>query len=178
MSVQDPPRCYVASPFGFSEAGRFYYDRVLIPMLDRVVTPVDPWALTSASAVEEAGREGRLRSFMLEVGRRNADAIRSSDLLVACLDGQEPDSGTVAELGYAAGLGKLCFGLRSDFRQAGEEGMAVNLQVETFVVESGGSIAASLDALMSTLARAVDGLPRAPSPRPPLRRAPARSNHP
>ena len=78
-------------------------------------------------------------------------AIRSSALLVAFLEGQEPDSGTVAELGYAAALGKPCFGLRSDLRQTGEDGVAVALQVEAFVVASGGMIATTLVDLVDEL---------------------------
>ena len=65
----------------------------------------------------------------------------------------EPDSGTVAELGYGAALGLRCFGLRSDLRQSGEPGVAVNLQVEAFIVESGGMIAATLDELVAELGR-------------------------
>jgi nucleoside 2-deoxyribosyltransferase len=153
--VQRPP-CYIASPLGFSEAGRHYYHEIYIPELATVVTPVDPWALTSAAEIDAARAAGRLREMMLEIGRRNMRAIRSSDLLVALLDGQEPDSGTVAELGYAAALGKTCFGLRSDLRQAGEEGATVNLQVETFVVESGGQIVGTLGQLLDALRRVAD----------------------
>jgi hypothetical protein len=40
------PRCYVASPLGFTEAGRCYYGDVYLPALNSVVTPVDPWSLT------------------------------------------------------------------------------------------------------------------------------------
>jgi nucleoside 2-deoxyribosyltransferase len=144
-------RCYVASPLGFSEAGRHYYHGVLLPALATVVTPIDPWSLTSPVEIREARAAGTLHEMALEIGRRNTVSIRSCTLLVAVLDGQEPDSGTVAELGYAAALEKTCFGLRSDLRQAGEEGVAVNLQVETFVIESGGKIVDSLEALLSAL---------------------------
>jgi nucleoside 2-deoxyribosyltransferase len=101
----------------------------LLPALAAVVTPVDPWSLTSPEAISEARAAGKLHEMALEIGRRNIVAIKSCALLVAVLDGQEPDSGTAAELGYAAALEKTCFGLRSDFRQAGEEGVAVNLQL-------------------------------------------------
>jgi nucleoside 2-deoxyribosyltransferase len=141
----------VASPFGFSESGRHYYEAVLLPALSTVVEPVNPWALSTQREVDRAREAGRARDMMLEIGRRNEAAIRGSAILVACLEGQEPDSGTVAELGYAAALGKQCFGLRSDFRQAGEEGMVVNLQVETFVVDSGGVIAPTLTDLVSAI---------------------------
>jgi nucleoside 2-deoxyribosyltransferase len=144
-------RCYVASPLGFSEAGRSYYAEVLLPALADVVTPVDPWALTPPEDIDRARAAGTLPDLILEIGRRNVAAIRSSELLVAVLDGQEPDSGTVAELGYAAALGKMCFGLRSDLRQAGEDGAVVNLQVQTFIVDSGGQILPSLAQLVMTL---------------------------
>lgn len=144
-------RCYVASPLGFSEAGRHYYHGVLLPALAAAVTPVDPWSLTSPAEISEARAAGKLHEMALEIGRRNIVAIQSCALLVAVLDGQEPDSGTAAELGYAAALEKTCFGLRSDFRQAGEEGVAVNLQVETFVIASGGKIVGSLEDLVAAL---------------------------
>lgn len=146
------PRCYVASPLGFTEAGRHYYESVYLPALSSVVEPVDPWLLTAPHEIAQAQAAGRERDMALEIGRRNAEAIRSCELLAAHLDGQEPDSGTVAELGYAAGLGLTCFGLRTDLRQAGEPGVALNLQVEAFVVASGGRMCTSLDDLVAALA--------------------------
>ena len=147
------PRCYVASPLGFTEAGRDYYARVYLPALAEVVDPVDPWVLTGADelAAAAAAGVGAQRALSLHVGRRNAEAIRSCSLLAAYLEGQEPDSGTVAEVGYACGLGLTCFGLRSDLRQSGEPGVALNLQVESLILASGGAIVGSLDALVTAL---------------------------
>ena len=87
------------------------------------------------------------------MGRRNAEAIRGCALLVACLDGPDVDSGTAAEVGYAAALGIRCLGLRTDLRETGERGAIVNLQVQSFIVHSGGRIAASLDDLLEELAQ-------------------------
>jgi nucleoside 2-deoxyribosyltransferase len=146
-------RCYVASPLGFTEAGRDYYARVYLPALGQVVEPVDPWTLTNAdefAAAAVAGVDAQ-RAVALQAGRRNADAIRSCRLLVAYLEGQEPDSGTIVEVGYACGLGLTCFGLRSDLRVAGEPGVALNLQVESLIIASGGAVVASLDALVAAL---------------------------
>jgi nucleoside 2-deoxyribosyltransferase len=147
-------RCYVASPLGFTEAGRRYQADVYLPALATVVDPVDPWTLTTVEEFAQARAAGRERELALEVGGRNAEAIRSCRLLVAQLDGQEVDSGTAAEVGYAAALGLTCFGWRSDLRQAGEPGVRVNLQLESFIVASGGVIAASLEELLAALARA------------------------
>ena len=144
-------RCYVASPLGFNDAGRHYYESVYLPALAAVVEPVDPWSLTTAVEVEKARAAGRERELALEIGRRNAAAIRGCELLAAHLDGQELDSGTAAEVGFAAGLGITCFGLRTDLRQSGEPGVAVNLQVEAFIGQSGGRIAGSLEELTGLL---------------------------
>jgi nucleoside 2-deoxyribosyltransferase len=148
------PRCYVASPLGFSESGSLYYRQVLLPALRAVVEPVDPWSLTDPEEVAAAQSSGRARELALEIGLRNARAIESSRLLVAHLDGQEVDSGTAAEVGFAAARGLVCFGLRSDLRQSGEPGMAVNLQVEYFVIASGGCVCSGLTGLLGELSLA------------------------
>jgi nucleoside 2-deoxyribosyltransferase len=148
------PRCYVASPLGFTDAGAHYHAHVYLPALSKVVTPVDPWALTTAQELAEARAAERQHEFALEIGRRNEEAIRGCTLLAAHLDGQEVDSGTAAEVGFAAALGLHCFGLRTDIRESGEPGVSVNLQVEHFVVASGGRMCSSLDELVEALASA------------------------
>jgi nucleoside 2-deoxyribosyltransferase len=148
-------RCYIASPLGFTEPGRRYLADVYLPALAAVVDPVDPWALVTPDEVAAARARGGERELALAIGRRNTEAIRSCRLLVAQLDGQEVDSGTAAEVGYAAAAGLTCFGWRSDLRQAGEAGVRVNLQLESFIVDSGGDIADSLPELLRFLARAV-----------------------
>jgi nucleoside 2-deoxyribosyltransferase len=145
------PRCYVASALGFSAAGAYYYEQIYLPALRQVVTPVDPWELTTGQEVAEARAGRREREFALEIGRRNADAVRSCTLLAAHLDGQEVDSGTAAEVGFAAALGLRCFAVRTDLRQSGEPGVSVNLQVEHFLVASGGGLCSSLDELVEKL---------------------------
>ncbi|MBW3607892.1 MAG: nucleoside 2-deoxyribosyltransferase [Actinobacteria bacterium] len=147
------PRCYVASPLGFSEPGRAYYAQRYLPALAEHVEPVDPWALSLPDEFAAAREDGREHAFAIEVGERNAAAIRGARLLIAQLDGQEVDAGTAAEVGYAAALGLPCLGVRSDVRTSGEPGMRVNLQLEAFIVLSGGFIARSLDELVSRLAQ-------------------------
>ncbi len=146
------PPCYVASPLGFSEAGRDYYATRYLPALAEHVEPIDPWSLTQAEEFAAAAREDRLHAFGIDVGARNAAAIRGARMLVAQLDGQEVDAGTAAEVGYGAALGLPCLGVRSDLRASGEPGMRVNLQLEAFVVLSGGFVARSLDELVRRLA--------------------------
>jgi nucleoside 2-deoxyribosyltransferase len=146
------PRCYVASPLGFSEPGRDYYAERYLPALSAHVEPVDPWTLSQPAEFASAAAQGRAREFGIEVGARNAEAIRDARLLIAQLDGQEVDAGTAAEVGYAAALGLPCIGVRSDLRASGEPGMRVNLQLEAFIALSGGFIAGSLEELVTQLA--------------------------
>jgi hypothetical protein len=146
------PDCYVASPLGFTEPGRAYYAEHFIPAVGEHVRIVDPWELSQAAEFAAARAAGRERDFGLEVGARNARAIRGCRLLVAHLDGQEVDAGTAAEVGYAAALGIVCIGVRTDLRSSGEAGMRVNLQLEAFVALSGGFIAGSLEELVAQLA--------------------------
>jgi len=141
------PRCYVASPLGFSETTRDYYSTRYLTELKEHIEPVDPWSLSHPEEFAAANAEGREREFAIEVGRRNASAISSAQLLIAHFDGQEVDSGTASEVGYAAAGGLPCLAIRNDLRVCGEAGMSVNLQLEAFVVLSGGFVAKSLSEL-------------------------------
>lgn len=144
-------RCYVASPLGFSEAGRHYYSNVLLPRLASLVEPVDPWSLVTDDEIGAALDDGRERELVAEIGHRNRQALDTCQLLVAVLDGQELDSGTAAEIGYASAMGLTCLGLRTDKRRSGELGARINLQVEAFIAMSGGVLTDSLDALLEAL---------------------------
>jgi nucleoside 2-deoxyribosyltransferase len=142
-------RIYLAGPLGFSEAGRHFYNAVLIPFVRGLGYEVlDPWTLTDATRVGKvqamqygpAKREA-WRRLNLEMGATNRAAIDSARAVVAILDGTDVDSGTAAEIGYAFARGKLIVGYRGDFRlSADNEGSIVNLQVEYFIRESGGTI--------------------------------------
>jgi nucleoside 2-deoxyribosyltransferase len=145
------PRCYVASPLGFTESGRWYYRDVYLPALEKVVQPVDPWQLVDEADVQRALAQGHARELAADIARRNTEALNSCALLAAYLDGQEVDSGTAAEIGYAVARGLVCFGMRTDLRRAGDLGARVNLQVEGFIVASGGRIVGSLDELVGAI---------------------------
>ena len=154
-------KLYLASPLGFSEAGRHFYGEVLIPRLAALGCEIlDPWVLTDAAKIGAvsrlaygAERRDAWRGLSAEIGRNNAEAIADCDVLFAVLDGSDVDSGTAAEIGYAFALGKRVVGYRGDFRLAGDnEGSIVNLQVEYFIRESGGTIITALDEIEGALA--------------------------
>lgn len=148
-------KIYLASPLGFAESTRAYME-VLRDRLSLHVEVVNPWDekgfeddLRRAPLI--ANREERLalwRHLNEAIGRTNADSIRACDGVVAVLDGVDVDSGTAAEIGFAYALGKWIAGLRTDFRQTGEnEAAVVNLQVRHFIDASGGTLVRTIDDL-------------------------------
>lgn len=152
-------KVYLASPMGFSEVTRPYMYETVIPKLHHLgLEVIDPWKLTPAEEIEAAlatkdanERERKLCKLRLEIGRRNHGGIAAADFVIANLDGQEIDSGTASEIGAAAIAGKPVFAWRSDFRNSGELGAVVNLQVEYFVLMNGGYISRSLADLIEHL---------------------------
>ncbi len=152
--------CYVASPLGFTEAGREFSRTRVLPLIEASGhVPIDPWALVSDDRIARvrqladgpAKREA-WRSLSAEIAEENRRALDAADVVVAVLDGTDVDSGTAAEIGYAFARGKRIVGYRGDVRRAGEnDGVLVNLQVEHFIRASGGTIATALDDLAAAL---------------------------
>jgi nucleoside 2-deoxyribosyltransferase len=155
-------KIYMASPLGFSEAGRSFYHGTLIPMVKRLgYEPVDPWTLTAQAKIDAvanmpygpANRDA-WRRLNVEIGDNNRAGIDGADMVFAVLDGTDVDSGTAAEIGYAFAKGKPIIGYRGDFRLSSDnDGSIVNLQVEYFIRQSGGDIITSVAVLGPALAK-------------------------
>ena len=98
--------------------------------------------ITDARAITDwQDRVAALAQIARHIGRMSQKAIRDTDLILGILGGAELDSGTVCEIGFAAGIGKRCYGLRTDFRDLGDfEGLPLNLQVLYFIESSGGKL--------------------------------------
>lgn len=151
-------RVYVASPFGFSEPGRHYLAEVLHPRLIGAGWSVlDPWedptglvAETMALPPGPARREALVR-MSRAIGERNRSLLAEAAVVLAVLDGSDVESGTAAEVGWAAAQRIPVVGWRSDFRLAEHEAAPVNLQVEDFVLASGGRMVATLDEAVTAL---------------------------
>jgi nucleoside 2-deoxyribosyltransferase len=62
--------------------------------------------------------------------RMDVAALDWADMIVACMDGPDPDSGTAWECGYAYAKGKPIVCYRTDFRISGDtEGSPYNLML-------------------------------------------------
>lgn len=145
-------KVYIASPFGFAESTREFYYSTIMPAIRRAfkqdILILDPWTLTRAADIFAAAvipygqeRKDAWKKLNVEIANNNRQAIDACDAVFACLDGVDVDSGTASEIGYAYAKGKLIVGYRNDFRLCGDnDGAAVNLQVEYFILQSGGDI--------------------------------------
>ncbi len=153
-------KIYLASPFGFSEAGRlFLYQVIETELISAGYYVLDPWDITPPEVMAEAlalpygpERKNKLREANKIIAENNTEAIRLCDGVFAVLDGVDIDSGTASEIGYAAALGKPILGYRGDFRLSSDnEGALVNLQVEHFINTSGGKIITRIDEAIDAL---------------------------
>jgi nucleoside 2-deoxyribosyltransferase len=73
----------------------------------------------------------RARAFLPNVSAIVADCfvqVRQADLILACLDGPDADSGTCVEIGYARALQKRVIGYRTDFRSSEADGVNAMLR--------------------------------------------------
>jgi nucleoside 2-deoxyribosyltransferase len=138
---------YVASPYGFAESTRLFYTERLLPVVRRHVEVIDPWTAELPTGDDP----------WLALGDVHLASIADrSDLVVACLDQEPPDNGTVVEVAWAAAHGKPVIAYRNDLRQGGEEGLRYNLMIGAVVRRSGGVEVGSLDELDAALARFTD----------------------
>jgi nucleoside 2-deoxyribosyltransferase len=162
-----PVKVYLASPLGFADSTRMFMYKQLIPKLTSVgVNIEDPWdapreldeQINNAKRITDLDtRRKAWTQIVRQLGERNARLIRDAQGVVAVLDGVDIDSGTAAEIGYAAALGKWVIGYRGDFRRTGEDvGSEVNLQVEYFILRSGGEVVHSLDDLQTALRKRIE----------------------
>lgn len=157
---------YVASPLGFNEAGRYWADQVLHPALIAAGWEVlDPWidetgAVAAALALPPGPeRLEALRAVSRTIGERNRQLLYLASAVLAVLDGPDVDSGTAAEIGWAAARQCPVIGLRTDFRLGEHEAAAVNIQVEDFILVSGGRLVTTLPAALDALAAVADRPP-------------------
>jgi nucleoside 2-deoxyribosyltransferase len=146
------PKIYLASPLGFSPELKPYLERVKARLVELGYEVFDPWEQPFSKAIREASRienhDDRLAAYTRlaqEIGAANENGIRESDTLLAVLDGAEVDSGTAAEVGFAVGIGRRAYGLRTDWRDSGEFGLPLNLQILHFIERSGGKLFRSIE---------------------------------
>ncbi|WP_292466265.1 nucleoside 2-deoxyribosyltransferase [Methanolobus sp.] len=124
--MDEKKQIYLAGPL-FSQAERDFNvmlrDR-LVEMGFSVFLPQE-----DGNDTESSRREDRQKNIF----ENDVRGIDESDIVLAVLDGgSDVDSGTAWEMGYAYAKGIPVFGLKTDFRTFGDEGI-VNLMMEIAV---------------------------------------------
>jgi nucleoside 2-deoxyribosyltransferase len=146
-------RVYLASPLGFSPEWKSYRDKIKRRLAELGCTVLDPWdpkfhkVIEEASAIQDwSARIADFKAIAAQIGKANEEMIRGCDIVLGVLDGAEVDSGTASEIGFAAALGKKCYGLRTDSRNSGDfDGIPVNLQVLYWIESKQGRLARKID---------------------------------
>ncbi len=156
-------KIYLAGPYGFSEIGQTGIS-IIMKLISKYFQIIDPFEQSKLMGEKIFHLQQKLnnnrgminynqiREKLIELNQKigliNAKSINSVDFVIAILDGTDIDSGTAAEIGYAYGLGKKIYGYRGDFRNCGDNfGSQINIQVEYFIIASGGKIFFSLNDL-------------------------------
>jgi nucleoside 2-deoxyribosyltransferase len=143
---------YVAGPL-FSEAERTFLE-LIVERLAKAsgLDPVADFFLPHRDGGELG--KGPKRKDIFEMDLQHVDAAA---MVVGLLDGQDVDSGTCIELGYAYAKGKKIFGLLTDFRAyhtADPEPHRPNLMVWG-VCEEGNTLFGDLNSLAKAFTRHV-----------------------
>lgn len=150
---------YVAGPL-FSEAERDYLEKMVEELARHCgLSPASNFFLPHRDGGELGKGPPRKHIFALDMGK-----IRSADIVVALLDGQDSDSGTCVELGYAYAMNKKIFGLLTDFRSYHTNGLEPhrpNLMVWG-ACETGNTLHNSLESLTNAFSEYVNTKSRFP----------------
>jgi len=120
-------RAYIAGPL-FTKGEREFCRRVKAVAQAAGFEALWPWELTDQTKVNGDKNGNKL------IFDKNVEAIDRSDVMVAILDGPDVDSGTSWEIGYSFSREKPVIGIRTDFRNAGDNSHAkVNLMIDQVV---------------------------------------------
>jgi nucleoside 2-deoxyribosyltransferase len=134
---------YIASPDGFAESTQLWYEVALLPMLRRYVIPLDPWEADVSHI--QAAPPAEKPELWLGLGDHHLETIRDrAKGVIAILDQEPPDDGTVTEVGFAAALNIPVIGYRNDVRMNGRDGLPYNPMIGAAIRHSGGVAVANL----------------------------------
>jgi nucleoside 2-deoxyribosyltransferase len=120
------------------------------------VNIVNPWEERASQGTRSLKGviDGKNLNDVIAIGMNNIEGLKRSDVVLAVLDGPDVDSGTAGEIGFAYGLGKLILGYRGDARVVTDApSTKINLQIETFIRASGGSVYDTIEEAIAEINR-------------------------
>ncbi len=152
--MANKPKAYVASPYGFAEGTKYWYDKVFLPLVSKYIEPIDPWKFDVKPILE--ADENDKPGLWMDFGDNFYEIIKSeAKLLIAILDQEPPDIGTVCEVVWASANGIPVIGYRNDVRTSGEKGNPYNLMLMAAIRKNNGVAVSNLNQLETELKKLV-----------------------
>jgi nucleoside 2-deoxyribosyltransferase len=140
---------YMAGPL-FSEAERGFLEHLVEVLADSAgLDPATHFFLPHRDSGELWEHPSQEKIFGLDM-----DHLDSASIVVGFLDGQDVDSGTCIELGYAYAQGKRIFGIITDFRAAHDTIERPNIMVWG-VCDRGGTLFRDVESLAAAFSQYV-----------------------
>ena len=132
-------KIFLAAPL-FNEAEREFNSRIAKRLREK---GFEAWLAQEAPFIKQGAHKEKTIIYEGDIL-----ALKTSDVVVAILDGAEVDAGVAYEMGYAKALGKPIIGLKTDYRtfSAMEE---VNLMLEVPLIK----VCRSLDEVIDSLSK-------------------------
>jgi nucleoside 2-deoxyribosyltransferase len=157
MEVDRKPAVYLAGPL-FTQAERSWNRELADALAARGYRMLVPQVLSEQLITNTAEYDPRA------LFRLAANSVQEADVVLAILDGPDPDSGTAFECGIAWSKEIPVVGLRTDFRKGGDGRSNVNLMLsessrsivyaDSLVFDNAAAVAAYVDSeLRAALAR-------------------------
>lgn len=100
-------KIFLAAPL-FNQSERDFNEKVAKKLREN---GFDVWMAQEAPFIKEGTLDEKKAIYEGDIS-----ALKTSDVVVAILDGKEVDSGVAFEFGYAKCLGKKIIGLKTDYR--------------------------------------------------------------
>lgn len=97
-----------------------------------------------------------VKNWEAEVFAKDVEGLDWADLVIANMDGPDPDSGTAWEVGYAYAKGKQIIVFRTDFRKASDGSAPYNIMLSESATKRVGAEMSNVPQLAAKLRIAME----------------------
>ena len=133
-------KVFLAAPL-FSEAEREFNSQIAKRLREK---GFEVWLAQEAPFIQQGTHKEKKTIYEGDIS-----ALKTSDVLVAVLDGLDVDAGVAFEMGYAKALEKPIIGLKTDYRTFSKM-EEVNLMLDVSLIKICKSINEAIDLLSKT----------------------------
>ena len=134
-------KVFLAAPL-FSEAEREFNSQTAKRLRKN---GFEVWLAQESSFIQQGVHKEKKTIYEVDIL-----ALKTSDVLVAVLDGVDVDAGVAFEIGYAKALGKPIIGLKTDYRTFSKM-EEVNLMLEVSLIKKCTGIGEVIDSIIKLI---------------------------